>query len=210
MPRAISSSKTRVASSRTPGSSMRAGISSLRTSNKYSPRGIGHLRSNSIGLAFRAAQHGKTLALAALDVGLGAGDGEIPHLLHQAHALGHRDGAAGVEHVERMRALEGAFVGGQNKACLQAPLRLLFQAVELALEEADVRQLEVVAGELVLLLLAHLAVGEPFHPIDLIEALGEREEHGEALQAVGDLGADGPQLQSAGLLEVGELGDLHA
>ena len=39
-PRAISSSKTRVASSLTPGSSMRAGISSLRTSSRYSPAAL--------------------------------------------------------------------------------------------------------------------------------------------------------------------------
>ncbi len=38
----------------------------------------------------------------------------------------------------------------------------------------------------------------------------EAEEHGDALQAVGDLGADRLELEAARLLEVGELGDLHA
>src|SRR5436305_8847855 len=207
-PRAISSSNTRVASSRTPGSSMRAGISSLLTSKRYSPRGIGHLRHHR--LARLALEQWETQLLAALHVGLGAADREVAHPLHQAHPLGDRDGAAGVQHVERMRALEGAFVGREHQPGLQAAARLALVAVKLAGQESDVGQLEVVAGELVLLLLAHLAVFEPLDPVDLVDALREGEEHGEPLETIGDLGADRLQLQPARLLEVGELGDLHA
>src|SRR4029077_19672362 len=104
MPRDISSSNRRVASSRIPGSSMRAGISSLRTSSRYSPVGVsgmGHLlgdRLHSLSVA-RVLQQREAEALAALDIGLGAGDGEVAHPLHEADALGDRDGAAGVEDV---------------------------------------------------------------------------------------------------------------
>src|SRR6185295_16536060 len=125
--RAISSSKTRVASSRTPGSSMRAGISSLLTSSKYSSRGIGHLRrrrlagavSAVLAVPFVLLQQRESQLLPALHIGLRAADRQVAYPLHQADPLGDRDGAAGVEHVEAVRALQGALVSRQHQTGFQ-------------------------------------------------------------------------------------------
>ena len=75
--------------------------------------------------------------------------------------------------------------------------------------------LEVEARELLLGLQEHFAVGE----LARIRAAVERQVehavdalhvHGEALEAIGDLGRDGLAVEAADLLEVGELRHLHA
>ena len=82
-------------------------------------------------------------------------------------------------------------------------------------ELVHVGLLEVVDGELQLVLQANLAVfhGTPIgadDPDDVVNAIDVLQEGGDALQSVGQLGGDGIEIDAAALLEVGELGDLQA
>ena len=114
-----------------------------------------------------------------------------------------------------MAALHDAVVGGQREPCVEAGVALRLVVVELLAHHLDVGDLEVVGGELALVLEEDVAIGHgravgevaPHQVVHGVDALGV---HGDALQAVGDLDRDGVDLDAAHLLEVGELRDLHA
>ena len=55
-----------------------------------------------------------------------------------------------------------------------------------------------------------LAVRERVVPHHVVDRVHLGQEHRDALEAVGDLGGHGREVDAAGLLEVRELGDLHA
>ena len=84
--------------------------------------------------------------------------------------------------------------------------------------QVQVGVLEAVGAQLELLPLAHGAVGDGedavvglhLAPGEVEDVVQAPEEHADALDAVGDLRRDGPAVHAAHLLEVGELGDLHA
>src|SRR5436309_317606 len=58
--------------------------------------------------------------------------------------------------------------------------------------------------------MAHLAVGEGLAPVQIVDAVHLRDESPDPLQAVSDLRAHRIQIQAAGLLKIGELGDLQS
>ena len=78
--------------------------------------------------------------------------------------------------------------------------------------------LEAVGAQLELLPLAHGAVahredavvGLHLAPGEVVEVVDAVQEHADALDAVGDLRGHRPAVHARHLLEVGELGDLHA
>ncbi len=110
-----------------------------------------------------------------------------------------------------MRALERALVGREDDPRREAAPGLVLVAIELPAQEVDVGDLEVVLRELVLVLPAHLPVVHTVrHPADVVDRLLQAEEHRDALEAVGELAGDRGELDASGLLEVGELRDLHA
>jgi len=55
-----------------------------------------------------------------------------------------------------------------------------------------------------------VALGDILGPLEVVDAFHPLEVHGDAFRAIGELGADGIQIDAAALLEIGELGDLHA
>ena len=54
-----------------------------------------------------------------------------------------------------------------------------------------------------------LAVLDALDPLDVEDVLDVLQVHGDALEAVGELGRHRLAVEAARLLEVGELGDLH-
>src|ERR1051325_8027737 len=176
-------------------SCIHAGISSRSSSTKYSA--IGRL------------QQRKSKLLTPIEILLGARHRQLAHALDHADALGHGDGAACVEGVEDVRALQRPVVRRQHERLRQAPLRLGLVRVEELPVQGDVGDFEVVLRELVLVLLAHRPVAEAAPPLDVEDRRLPRQEHGQSLAAVGDLRADRREIDAAGLLEVRELRDLH-
>src|SRR5436190_6337211 len=158
MPRAMSSSNTRVASSREAPGSMRAGISSARTSSRYSLVRPAREAEAAVGAAFEVESTTSTLffylsfcfcffffteqrksqTLTTRDVLRRTGAGEIAHPLHHRDAVGHGNGAARVEHVEAVRALERRLVRRQHEPLLEAALRLALPPGERRAQEVDV------------------------------------------------------------------------
>ena len=55
-----------------------------------------------------------------------------------------------------------------------------------------------------------VAVPDPLDPFEVVDVVHPLEVHGDALAAVGDLGRNRLEVDPAGLLEIGELGDFHA
>ncbi len=74
--------------------------------------------------------------------------------------------------------------------------------------EVDIGKLERIARELVLLLVTHLTVADTRRPAEVENVVDVLEVHGDALEAIGELGGDGCEIDAPGLLEVGELSDL--
>src|SRR6266481_4838940 len=129
--------------------------------------------------------------------------------------LGHADGAARVEQVEDVRAFQAVVVGGEGKLLLHQRAALLLVLIEETEEALRVAGVEAVLALLALVLPEDVAVGElapvgiraPDQVVDVVDAL---QVHGDALEAVGQLGGNRMALESARLLEVGELRHLHA
>src|SRR5690606_9098553 len=161
--------------------------------------------------------------------GLQTGEAQLPALLvvrlrhrlrQPAHAqdvalaLGDADRAARVEQVEAVAGLAHLVVGRQRQAGLDQLQGLGLAGVEAVEQLGHVGVLEVVGALLALVLQEHVAVGHhalrPDRPDQVVDVVAVLQVHAQPLKAVGDLAQHRPALQAAGLLEVGELGDLHA
>ena len=86
----------------------------------------------------------------------------------------------------------------------------LLVLIEQPRKQLRARSLEDVNGVLVFLSPAKLSVRDPVRPGDVEDVADAGEEHRDPLEAIGQLGGDRRQLLPSGLLEVGELRDLHA
>src|SRR2546422_7397574 len=128
--------------------------------------------------------------------------------------LGHADGAARVEQVEGVRALQAVVVRRKRKVLLDEAAALALVLVEEAQEPVGIARVEAVLALLPLVLPEGVAVGEPAavrvraedEVVDVVDAL---QVHGDALEPVGELRGHRPALESPGLLEVGELRHFH-
>src|SRR5437660_2605765 len=128
--------------------------------------------------------------------------------------LGYADGAARVEQVEGVRALQAVVVRRKRKVPLDEAAALALVLVEEAQEPVGIARVEAVLALLPLVLPEGVAVGEPAavrvraedEVVDVVDAL---QVHGDALEPVGELRGHRPALVSPGLLEVGELRHLH-
>ena len=125
-------------------------------------------------------------------------------------ALGHRDRAARVQQVEAVRSFEHLLVSGQRELGLDQVLGLLFMRSKGGEQKFGIAVLEVIGRLLDLVLFVHVPIAEPLCPAQVVDVVHALQVHGQALQAVGDLAGDGPAVNAADLLEVGELRDLHA
>ena len=160
------------------------------------------------------------LATVADDLEVQAGDlaRQVAHAADVHRAVGDADHAARVEHVEGVAALEHVVVGRHRQARLEAALGLALVLAEVAVQHVGVGDLEAVAAELALVLPVDVAVGDghrlavfvPLRPHQVVDAVHALQVHGQALQTVGELDGDGVEVEAAQLLEVGELGGLHA
>src|SRR5881296_3872213 len=155
-------------------------------------------------------QQWKALGLAATDVAAPYPAGELAHAADHPSTLGDADGAARVEQIERVAALAAVIVGREHQLRVEQPSALLLEEAEELEERVQIGDLEVVARELDLLPVPHLAVSQSGAPLQIVDAVDARDERGDAFEPVGYLDADRVQIQPCGLLEVGELRDLQA
>ena len=109
-----------------------------------------------------------------------------------------------------MAALEHPVQGGRRQALLAQIFG--FRLVDLKeLEQAlRVGGFEVVGALALFKRQPDVAIAALAIPLQLPKALHVLEIHGQTLEAVGDLNRDGLAIEAAALLEVGELGHLHA
>src|SRR5215472_13572884 len=83
-------------------------------------------------------------------------------------------------------------------------------------QRIDIRLFKVVYRHLQLVLIAHITISDfPSRlritgPHDVIDTVYVLQKRCDALQAVGQLGGDGVEIDATALLEVGKLGDLQA
>ncbi|OIQ73297.1 hypothetical protein GALL_450660 [mine drainage metagenome] len=76
--------------------------------------------------------------------------------------------------------------------------------------QVDIGFVKVVAAHLVLGLPVDLAVSDVLGVADVLEVRSALKSHHDALQAIGQFDRHRVEREASGLLEVGELGDLHA
>src|SRR5262245_32752742 len=144
------------------------------------------------------------------EVGLGHPRRQRAHPPDVRAPLGRADDPARVEQVEGVAALQHLVIGRQHQALVEAARALGLVLREAPEQDLGVRDLEVVAAPLALALEVDVAVGHALRPGQVVDRAHALEVHRDALEAVGQLGGDRPQVDAARLLEVGELGDLHA
>ena len=114
-----------------------------------------------------------------------------------------------------MRALQHVIVSRKRQACFERAQAFLFVAIEFTEEQIGIGHFEVIGREFALVLQEDIAIGEdrpirrtrPYQIVDRVDALNV---HGQTLETIGDLCRNGIALEAAHLLEVGELGHLHA
>ena len=148
-------------------------------------------------------------------VGLAARLGDGADAQDVVGTLDRGQGAAGIEQVEGVAALHDTVVRRQRQLAFQAGMALGLVVVKLLTHHLDVGDLKVIGTELALVLEEHVAVGHgravgqiaPHQIVDRVDALGV---HGDTLQAIGNLDGHGVDLDTAHLLEVRKLRDLHA
>mmetsp|Transcript_20995 Transcript_20995/g.46002 ORF Transcript_20995/g.46002 Transcript_20995/m.46002 type:complete len:253 (+) Transcript_20995:2762-3520(+) len=110
-----------------------------------------------------------------------------------------------------MRQLEQVVVRGDGQALGKQAAGLLLKQVEAGALLRDVGLIQVVAAHLVLVLQEQLAIRHaPVVVTDVTKVGHTLQGHEDALHAIGDLHSWCIQRLAARLLEVGELGDLHA
>ena len=109
-----------------------------------------------------------------------------------------------------MRTLQAVVVRRQDEILFQEPVRLGLVRLEQAEVHRWIRRVEVEPGELDLALVVDLPVRDPRRPLDVVDRLLVLQIHGDALEPVGELGRHRFQVETTGLLEVGELRDLHS
>src|SRR6056297_1623836 len=170
-------------------------------------------RSAMRGLA-RPGEHRKAQRFAAGVIAFRDAARHVAHAQYEALPFGDRDRVARVQQVEDVRGLEHLLVGGQRQRARQQRGAAGLQLVELAKEDLHVGLLEVVGRHLHLVLVVDVAVADlpqrPVGPAEVEYAVHPPQVHGDAFQPVGDLAGDRTAVQPPDLLEVGELGDLHA
>src|ERR1700694_2722399 len=118
---------------------------------------------------------------------------ELAHAQDVALPLGHADGAARVEQVEDVRALQAVVVGGQRQLLLDQRAALLLVLIEETEEAVRVAGVEAILALLALVLPEHVPVGEPGavgigaedQVVDVVHGL---QVHRDPLQAAGQLG----------------------
>ena len=148
-------------------------------------------------------------------VGLAARLGDGADAQDVVGTLDRGQGATGIEQVEGMAALHDAVVRRQRQFALQAGVALGLVVIKLLTHHLDVGDLKVVSAKLALVLEEHVAIGHgravgqiaPHQVVDGVDTLGV---HGDTLQAIGDLDGHRVDLDTAHLLEVRKLRDLHA
>jgi hypothetical protein len=155
-------------------------------------------------------RHRKAEPGAAVEVALGDAARQVPDPADVGGALGDADRAARVEQVEAVRRLQHLLVGRQGERLVHQRLGLALVSGEGDEQELDVARLEVVGALLDLVLVIDVGVAEAVGPLQLVDVVDALHVHRQPLEAVGDLAGDRPALDAADLLEVGELGHLHA
>src|SRR5579862_3473396 len=186
------STRRRNSSAATP--CMRAGISSVKSSNKRS------------GISAALAR-----LRCAVEPTLAAGLGERAHAADISGALGHRDDAARIEQIEAMACLDALVIGRQRQLRLEQRAALGLGIAEMRKEALGIRALEIEGGEFALAALEHIAVFDAGAvEVEVIDILDALHVHGQPLEPVGQLGRDRIAFDAADLLEIGELRHLHA
>ncbi len=105
-------------------------------------------------------QPGVFQLLALFKITLSHAARELAHAPEEGLALGQADGAARVEHVEGVRALEDVIVSGQDQLLIQAGGRLLLVQVVHLLQAFHVGHVEVIGAVLALALQVDVTGGE--------------------------------------------------
>ena len=109
-----------------------------------------------------------------------------------------------------MRAFQDHLVSWQHALRADQALRLGLVILEVLKEEIRIRELEVVARLLHLVLVVHIAIADRVDPHEVVDAFLALQIHRQALQAIGDLAEHRLARQAADLLEIRELRNLHA
>ncbi|ABV16057.1 hypothetical protein CKO_05014 [Citrobacter koseri ATCC BAA-895] len=133
-----------------------------------------------------------------------------------ALTLGNGDGFTRIQQVKAMGGFQNTLVSRQRQRVFQRQQLLCFFLIlfETGEQEIHIGVFEVVGGLLHFVLMEHVAIGgftqRAVAPDQVVNAVYALNVHSQTFQAVGDLTGNRLTLQTANLLEVGELSHFHA
>ena len=110
-----------------------------------------------------------------------------------------------------MARLDTLIVSRQRERDLEQRPALGLGVGEVVEQTVGIGVLEVVGGELALVLKIHVTVTDAGAvPVQVEHVVGALNVHRQSLEPIGDLARDDLEIEAADLLEIGELADLHA
>src|SRR5271163_651156 len=174
---------------------IRAGISSDNSSSSSSLTSVDRDRADEPGLAARV--------------------GERPDPEDIGSALGHADRTSRIEEVEEMARFQALVVSRQREPMVDQRPALGLGIAEMHNEAGSIGKLKIVGREFLLGALEDLAVCDTTRPagsivVEVKHALDTLDIHSQPFEPVGQLGRNRVAFDTADLLEIGELADLHA
>src|SRR5579884_209361 len=163
-----------------------------------------------LGDIFLALQKRKSGLLALLQISLGAETREPPNPGNVARPLRHRDRAAGIQEIKKMRALDAVIVGREDQPFRDQRPGFFFGALERLFKRFDACLFEIKPGKLNFPFVMNLSVFHRVVPSEVVDIIDLLKIHRHPLESIGDLDRDRIERNSADLLEIGELRDLHS
>src|SRR5262245_7252223 len=156
-----------------------------------------------------------------------AGLGQLAHAQNVALALGDGDDAARIQQIKDVACLDTLVIGRQRQpmtpvvgtrsgiAGCQQRLALLFGIAEVLQQDVRIGVLKIEARVFLFGLQEHIAVGQLALIVAAVEveikyAIDALDVHRQTFETVGDLARYRIAVETADLLEVGELRHLHA
>src|SRR5882762_7471565 len=121
----------------------------------------------------------------------------------------HADDAARVEEIEDVACLQDLVIGRQRELLREQALALLLGVGEMAKQDLGIGALEIVFRVFAFGLVKDFAVTEAVVEFEIVDVLDALHIHGQALETIGDLGGHRRAVETADLLEIGELTHLH-
>ena len=131
--------------------------------------------------------------------------GHFTHAPKIIRPFGHADGAARIQHIKQVAALENTVIGGDKRVAFQRAGIFAFIKLKHLTQRIHIGNVKIIAAVFKLFIEHQLGIAKAIQPVNRPGGFFVLQRQGDSLDAIGDLDADWIEAQAAGLLKIGEL-----